>query len=363
MLKGVKKTIHIKYYFNITNYSMASLDEYIKEWISIENIAADKKFGQQFLEDLNPDMNDKCSEKNLLSCSEEDSSCVVYHSSRIGEHDECVSKTRVKRFVEGTEENPTIITGKNRRKYIIIHSDEIILTTSRFVGSKIMEVDISIYYYVLVSKSTKNIYILFSTGSILSDHELNDEMLLGFLEGILYNISYLYENVVSESNKIVLCGHSMGCVLALSVAQLLKNRNTELFDSKIVVVGSSPTKFLTPQDKSEFHNLPNIKIFVYCDKKEGPSIYLDCFVNIGSKNRSNYEPLTIVGPDNSEFTISNQEYIINYISDKLTCISKHKWRNYYKILISLYPLTRTGGKTRRLKYNKRRKKHKTRNSV
>jgi hypothetical protein len=349
---------------------MSLFDEYIKEWISVENIVADKVYNQKFLENLAPGTTDICYDVPIEQC--DTNKCDIYHSTTLGVLDKCVTRTRIKQFISGTEENPTIITGKNKQKYEIIHSDEAILTTSRFVKNRFIDVDISMYYYILMSHSTKNIYIIFSTGSILSSSELEDEFLLGFLRNIISGIDFLHKNNLI-TNKLILCGHSMGCVLALSIAKILHQEDVFFFADKIIVVGSSPTKFLTTQEVSTFHSLSNVKIFVYCDKKERNRILLDCFIIKGSKDLVNYKPFTVIGPGESEFDLSEgNEYNIDYIEDQVTCIAKHKWSNYYKVLCSLYPLLNNdivGGskrrKTRRRKNVKkiRRKSRETRISI
>jgi hypothetical protein len=220
-----------------------------------------------------------------------------------------------------------------------------------------VEVDISIYYYALVSYSSNNIYILFSTGSILSDSELNDEFTRDFLDTISDNVLSMIDLGFAKT-KIVLCGHSMGCVLSLSTAQILQHKNMDLFNSKIIVVGSCPTKFLLEQEAARFHDLPNAKIFVYCNQKDGNTVYLDCFMDKGSKNRVNYKPFICIGPEATEWNISDGEYVVKYIEDKMSCMEKHKWNNYYILLRQIYSMT-TGGKRTKAKKAKKEKKEKT----
>jgi len=324
------------------------MDSNIREWLALENIVT-KKFKQKYLAPLLPDKKDKCSEEEInKDCeSRNNNNCQIYSSSSTNIKT-CVTKTRIKRF-ESTEKSP-IIYGKNGNSYRL-------MSTVKFDG--IIKGN-EIYYYVFLSLSTSNIYILFSTGPVFTKDEFQNTELKSFLQEL---ISKILQEVLSSEQKVIICGHSMGCVLSLYTGMMIQKTNEDFFNSKIIIIGSAPFKY---SNDSLFSNLPNVKIFVFCQIEDNndnkKNAIIDCFVDKGP-NAFNYNPLTYFTEDynnNNGILIDNiNDYTIIF-RNNLICSAMHIWENYYSVLTKIYPfntIKRVGGRIRSHKL--RRKKRRT----
>ena len=65
-----------------------------------------------------------------------------------------------------------------------------------------------------------------------------------------------------EYDKLIICGHSAGCVLALRLGYYLSTINKPLFFEKCLVIGSAPFCWLPKEKTKAFNNLPNIIVFL-----------------------------------------------------------------------------------------------------
>ncbi len=297
---------------------------YISEWISLENIVA-HDFGKKYLTQMKSGESDECEDKEWEECVDKCTSNITSTDKNI-----CVSRNRIKRFTT-EKELANKITGKNRQKY-------------KLVDSEFLSSDMTIYYLVFISEETNHIYVLFPTGRAFcrneDDYDCNNELhnpkINQFLNGLITKL--LRDH--NRDSKIVICGHSMGCVLALHTAMLLKTRDEAFFHSRVVVVGSGPFKYSDVDLKTRwFYNLSNIKIFVFVrinsaemyGKKQ--SAYIDSIVSkpIGpTEVKFNYEPLTYISKDGVEVNDSDYDFVIN----KNTAFNRtiHSWKNYYSAL-------------------------------
>jgi hypothetical protein len=152
--------------------------------------------------------------------------------------DYCISKTNISNYLPSTSGIPNIFIpiGSNN-SYEIIDAAEIITKT------------IYIFYKIFKSNQTGIVYILFPTGRTidLNTPEINN--------GLQKLIDKIKEYVKFE--KIVIAGHSMGCMIALHFASILYKNQPDFFKEKCIVLCTGPYK--------GYHSqiiLPNTKIFV-----------------------------------------------------------------------------------------------------
>jgi hypothetical protein len=326
------------------------MDSYIKEWLALENIVT-KPFNKRYLEPLLPDTKDKCLEEIDKVCElRNNNNCKIYITTTNDQL--CVTKTRIKSF-QATETAPLIV-GKNRKSYRL-------MSTVKF-DENIDSAEI--YYYIFLSLSTNNIYILFPTGVVFTNDEFKNIKLKSFLQQL---INEILKEDLSSDQKIIICGHSMGCVLSLYTGIIIQQTDENFFNSKIIIIGSAPFKY-SNDSLFTFSYLHNVKIFAFCIIKENEA-FIDCFV-VQGPNNFNYNPLTYFTKDYKD----NNSYLIDDINTYTLfalqegCDFIHSWENYYSVLTKIYPFTKfivkTGGmrslkprrkRTRTLKNTKSRK--------
>ena len=335
---------------------------YIREWISIENIVANKEYNKTFLLEREYD---SCNEKTYCDfCNMGNyEACCKY---KIGNEFKCVSNDRIKTF----NKPGTIIESKEKNLFFkILESKQLpeFNNDREYHDKQFIQFT---YYYILQSTRTKYIYILFPTGSVLDIFENTD--IKNFLQELVNNLLNKYKN----STKIILSGHSYGCVLALYTGILLQSTNNDFFENKCIILGSGPYQFIKKNDtdintdtntnidtkpknvftfksitnlfnpKSKntlnsqskpFKNLPNVKIFVSAieiessenklSKLSNLKLIIDSYFGMNPNHNhiysySCYEPLTFLSykiSDKNKVTkiqenMSNDEYatIDNY---------------------------------------------------
>jgi hypothetical protein len=239
---------------------------YIIEWLDLVNIMSypyDKiKITGSERDNRGEIINIKDDEcfniKNIAECDKNEK-CQSYTSKKTKI---CISKTNLSNYLPSTSAIPNIFIpiGSNNRYEII---DAEIITES-------------IFYKIFKSKNTEIVYILFPTGDTsinLNTPEINIK-----LENLI--------NKIMNFKKIVIAGHSMGCMMALHFASILYQKNMTLFQEKCVVLGTGPYK-----GYQSSYVLPNTKIFVLVYAYEN-SLYVDEFLYEG--NYKNYIPALFI---------------------------------------------------------------------
>jgi len=313
------------------------LNIYLEEWISIQNIVSDKKYNNTFI-DTNVD-NGICNKINIDNCKTDD--CEIYEKTSTFEKI-CVNKLSIKKFEDGVE-----ILGKNNKKYKIIHDNTL------FEHSD----DVISYYYILKSDDTNNIYILFSTGFVFFPVHLSD---VEFAK----NMNDLAEAIIdfdkNEYNKVILCGHSMGCVIALHIGGgIIKTKDENFFNEKVIIVGSGP--FTYSETEISYNHSKNIKIFVNIGIYKNTK-YIDGYSIKNNKN--NYKPLTYIldgkiidlyGKYNNNSKEDDVYYYTGSNISELKLNYFHVWDLYYKN-INLFKNNNKGGKTKKTRKQKKSKK-------
>jgi hypothetical protein len=284
----------------------------IKEWIDIQNIVIDKSYDKLMADELNSNAEDICNKIEQ---------CITINNQG------CLSKN-------------------NNIKFDVI--DSMYLSEV-----KLMTTSIEMYYVMVMSTITNNIYILFSSGTVLTREDLYDNK---ELNSRLWLLIEKIIGIVQSKNikKIILGGHSMGAVLSMYVSLLMYNNSKykSIFIDNCYTFGTAAARWIIKEHR-DFTNLPNIRQYIGGEIRHGKKItklLLDGYSILGDTDFTSYEPYYLLYSDvidnNREITIANaitledaneKQYVIEY-PDKTTNICKklHLWANYQKLLGLLY---------------------------
>lgn len=257
--------------------------EMLEAWIYVQNVLCKDyeiensvlhtfKFGQRYYT-LPMNGYDECEKysDNQKKCQDL-SHCVYYKkTSDISEPDgKCVNKTRLKLFGEVG----TVIDA--------LHNPELHYT---FLSTELLDFFDS-YYYIMRCHNTadKTQYLLvgFSTGNVITNFDILNEIESSKYESLY---TYIQSDTKVADHKIILCGHSLGCVMALRFGQFVRKRDVRFFDERCIVVGSSPFKCLTQSERMTYSQLPNVHIFM-CKG--------DPFCARGPDDGKLYRPITMI---------------------------------------------------------------------
>lgn len=291
---------------------------YVREWADIQNIVVDKPFHKFVLDDLGANEQDICELLNPETC-EKTMHCILYKPDR------CVQKIRT----HSMHSPSVILKSKSGLAFQVLDSmylSKVQLTTAQ----------VDMYYCMVRSLQSNVIYVLFSSGIVLTQADLQDNIELN--NNLLLLIAKLS---VRKDERFVLGGHSMGCVLALYTGYLMQHKPVFY---NCFIVGTAGAKWI-PQNIS-FTNLPNIQIFISGElrhsKNGNSNLLLDCFVNEGDANLTAYKPFTVIyydTEDKNAFSASydNITYKITYPEKSSSqCKKFHMWSYYQGLLFALY---------------------------
>ena len=284
-----------------SNQIKSSMKEYIEEYLAIGHIAVKKTYQQTY---TTPLKNDDCQKiTDLQNCKDH---CHTYDSKSL-KKTVCVNKNRLQKLIQGKK-----IVGKNGNTYSINETQKIDMNINK--NNIITENEV--YYYVITSKKTNNIYILFNSNIIFNISE--NKNITDFLKTLIDKINNASLN---EEEKIILCGHSSGCSLALYTGWLIHNQNNELFKSKILITGCGPFKI--NEYGEEFYNLDNVQIFTnsvidysVLDRENGLIDHSLTYIN---------KDCNIIN-DKNEIKMNDQKIINDLYNDN------HDYETYYKCL-------------------------------
>jgi hypothetical protein len=295
------------------------MNVFIKEWSDIQNVVVDKSFHKFALDELGANEHDICELLNPEMC-EKTIHCILYKPNK------CVNKLRT----HSLHKPSVILKSKSGNSFIVLDSmylSKVQLTTTQ----------VDMYYCMVRSLHTNIIYVLFSSGIVLTQNDLqNNQELNNNLSLLIAKLSGITKN--NKREKIVLGGHSMGCVLALYTGFLMRVK--PVF-TNCYIVGTAGAKWI-PRD-IKFCNLENIKIFISGElrhSKTGDNLFLDCFINDGDIDLVSYNPVTVIYYDTTDRSADSVpfdkiESVITY-PDKSSsqCKKFHMW-SYYQGLISI----------------------------
>ena len=316
---------------------------YIKEWISIYNVA--NNIDKIYLQKLGKGEIEKCGFNNEEICPltvfddniQKTIECSTYKSREQGYL--CISKKRIKKWRELPEHG-------SKDKSILYK----LLSIKEL---KLRGFYANIYYYKYLSSLTQNILITFPTGlATISEFLFENIEIKNFIEDLLDSIIINHTN-----NQIyIFCGHSMGSILAFYAGYLMKEKNSVFFDKHCIVIGSGHFKWMPETIKSSFSNLQNVKAYVYGEIHE-ETLFLDKYYDLRFDGKTHYSPSTyLIKKNNIEFIEIDdiKQYNLNYNSEDMLL---HDWQYYYNALKYLYVLNnKKGGNKKSKRYRKYKKK-------
>jgi len=319
---------------------MENIQVYLKEWSDIQNIVIEKEYNKFILDELSLNEEDVCERLNQDNCTKA-ANCMEWKSN-------CVNKRRVKRM---HTEN-VMITSKNYKiKFRVLDS--------MFMSKvQLTSVTIDMYYCIVESTVSGNVYVLFSSGIVLTkaelydNKELNDRMALLRLKIV---------QLARLGKRIILGGHSMGSVLAMYAGWEIYSHNKSVFTNSVVILGTAGAKWMTPE-MSDYATQPNVVQFISGElrvAKKSSKLLLDCFQIDGDSDFTafpNYKILYTDTEDGTYHVITPSE--AEYMGYTLThtgkgssqCKKLHMWKYYMEILQDIYGhvmINRTASKSRR----------------
>jgi hypothetical protein len=124
----------------------------------------------------------------------------------------------------------------------IVFQDDIINHNNYYLSKNNSE---NLFFYVFNEIESRNVYIIFPSGEILYQLYNSDFYLDHYFN---FAVEYINKLNTVDTNNIILGGHSMGCVYAEYIGNILLKKNKLLFESKIWIVGTSPFKWINPED-------------------------------------------------------------------------------------------------------------------
>lgn len=310
-------------------------DTMMSEWIGIENIATLPFDHKRILPD--PEYRDTCTARTT-DCLD-DKRCKIH--TRSDDSEICVDKKRISDF----RTKNTTISGKSGTQFNVIESGKPTRSWEGYLTG-IQDEDVDYWYQILETETTK--YVLFPTGE--SSDILKKPNIQKFLR-------QLCDKLIKSNNSYCLCGHSMGCVLALNLGLLIYEKNPAYFLEKITIIGSGPFRWLSEERRGTFHDLPNVFIFVLID--DG---YVDWFFQnepTGETTNGHYSPYYLLDSQGSFTKMSDVDIKSEY--DKRFQNDIHLWGHYYSAFTAKSsggkrkPRTRRRTKTKNETIKKRRK--------
>ena len=278
----------------------------LTEFLSISTLTAKAKTDEYLIP-----QEDSCTVRPLDQC-EIDEQCKVYK-------DKCVQPSRIKPFRELSKEMGNRIQGK-----FTMDSFDFIIHDS---GN---------YYKLIISMTTKTLYVVFSSGSYIRDFEQ-------------YHLQKLIGSLLQTDPyfSVVLCGHSMGGALALKTAELIAIYHRSFFE-KCSVIALAPFPAL---ETDILFEIDPAKIRVYFTAvKVKDHVYVDPWYFKNDAKRRQYVPFTLLLLDKkvkevvtTEFHPTN-EFIVerfnHHLFDTLHTLSMY---------LNFFHSTVVGGKRRKTK--------------
>lgn len=293
------------------------------EWADIQNIVIDKEFNKELLDKLKNNEIDVCSALSVDICEKQEG-CIIHKSN-------CVNEERITSLHNPTK---TILSKKHNIQFTVLDSkylSTVYLTTVQF----------QLYYVSVLSHRTGNIYILFSSGIVLTEEELYGNIELNDRLRLLIGQVVLY---CSQGYKVIFGGHSMGGVLAMYTSLLMREKSKfkKMFEDSCYVFGTASAKWL--QSESDYSNLSNVYQFIsgeLRETKKSHKLLVDCYVNEGNPDLVAYTPYNYIYSDIDKTEVYVTENLDETIKLELTeknssqCKKLHRW-DYYANLINMW---------------------------
>jgi|688.fasta_scaffold293765_2 hypothetical protein len=286
---------------------------YISEWLDIQNIMSYEYDKPKLISSVRDKhgkiidvIDDECFKIKKISKCEENEMCYWHNGSQ---NNVCVNKTNISDYLPS--DPPNIFTNlTSNNSYEIIYAQQIDDEEIESLDSR--KINNTVFYKIFKSQQTQNIYVLFSTGHTINVNKppINEALNL------------LIDKLMGYTEKIVIAGHSMGCMMALHLASLFFINNPIHFQEKCVVLGSGPYK--------GYHStvvLPNTKIFVCVSISS--ILCIDEFFYKGKYD--NYVPVIFIDKNANKIFTDN-----DYNNQQIYGISSlHDFKNYKDVLTKL----------------------------
>lgn len=327
------------------------MSSHIYEWLELQPIV-NQPYNKQFLTELTTEPCDnKVYKKNIDGfvdfCSQRLENSCSYFRGSTGEI--CVTKNRIKQFLPTQK----IQTKNSKVNYTIVDAyNQSISIRKRYVPEiwsiyyKIFHREIGVfnYFYIIFTVGTSDIYLV-------PDSKFSTI----FTRIRTFMVKQMKE---TENSKFIICGHSMGCNLALRFGYVLRQLSDEikedsiksdkaLFDEHCIIVGSGSSKWIdrtnTTTAMVEYEKLPNIFIFYTSrftdDEFYTSRLYIDCFFDM-NEYLSQYNNFFVLNIE-KELVIKSNEIVSNETTNEfiydgkpigypVNCMDLHDFKTYQK---------------------------------
>lgn len=192
------------------------------------------------------------------------------------------------------------------------------------------DIDFDTKIFIFKEVDTDNIYFIFGPGI-----ECNQEELYGSqINNIVYHVISIIKSYIKDrTQKIILCGHSFGCVLSQLVAlKLIKFKGKKFVKRHIWLLGSGSFRWLRPRDKELYERIIKGKYIIFGYGNATYNNYYMSLINIKLLQTKIF--VLRDGRESSEYenkvTQRDIARISRYnISKK---ISAHEWKTYLREL-------------------------------
>ena len=290
--------------------------------------------------------------------------CGIYISSSKEGKKKCVNKTRIKYFEGG--ELAQKITGRGNDEFKIL--DTVPYGGHGNKGNNFGQFGKQTIFCNILSnartESVSDLYILFSCGAIFDSSELwpednqttdgagnatskgteNIKIKNEFIKYLDMLFNKLKENGLYDNpdSKLILCGHSMGCVLACRFAYFIKQKYNDFFNKQCIVIGSAPFRWLPEEKAKNFNNLENVFIFIASESFGKKGLSTDPSLHSKHEGKVNENFTTYLPMFNLINNIKKKRIELTEIDEIPTAdleTSKlgefiHMWGNYFKLFSS-----------------------------
>lgn len=354
MIENFKNRTEISYKVE-PNIPTPSLDfnMYIKEWLDLQKHmmmdydyttvdgAIRNKYGNiisikddECFTEVGLSKNEDCTKRKSKN-----GPCILRKGHK-NHNDLCAEERHIKGLnISRDPSKPNNFISSDKTDYTIMDSVKIV-NNSQFNAKisntrKRIDDNIEMFYRIFKSGVSKNIYILFSSGLVIDVRIFANE-LYDLLEKI---------NLYSDYNRIVIGGHSMGCMIALQFANIIYKDNKHFFEDKCAVLGSGPYKGYFYDDP-----LPNTKIFVSgvtfppfekAETKIAIDGYLYKSVDSDNRDEKHYSPVIVLNKtfkdddddDGKEFNYSLLQTVkgLKFVNNNSVLESLHDFTQNYDI--------------------------------
>ena len=228
---------------------MDELDRHTEEFLYLADLVVHHR--QTWLTNMS---DDPCETRNYSTdCN---APCVQYRSKSF--EDKCVNGQRVTDY-----NTPGLIwNGRNGIDYEVVVSKEP-CDLELIYGGTYYAIRVDIYYRIMLSKDSNNVFILFSSGNTFRTYVEDDEDVNTWIRKLMQYVQEMAQKEEFSTSKFIFCGHSMGSAFALCAAKKLQETSPKFFATKCFAVETGPIPWMTKKsDETTFYNLNNIRVYI-----------------------------------------------------------------------------------------------------